>query len=146
MQIRGGLAALAAIVLCASFATASASPHKPSAPVDVRLETQPVGGTAYDVTLVVTPRRNVKGLVLVLDGRTLDVGALAAGKSRTMTTRITLGAGGRKDIVGSASVDVGGHRRRAAALAHLGTPAAASSPPVHIVRLPDGTEAAEVRP
>jgi hypothetical protein len=142
MQIRGGLAALGLFV---SFATASASPHKPSAPVDVRLETQPLGGTAYEVTLVVTPRRNVKGLVLVLDGRSLDVGALAAGKSRTMSTRLTIGAGVGKDIVGSASVDVGGHRRRAAASTHLGT-AAAASPPVHVVRLPDGSEAAEVRP
>jgi hypothetical protein len=142
MQIRGGLAALGLFTL---FATASASPHKPSAPVDVRLETQPLGGTAYEVTLVVTSRRNVKGLVLVLDGRTVNVGALAAGKSRTMSTRITIGAGAGKDIVGSASVDVGSHRRRAAASTHLGA-AAAAPLPVHIVRLPDGTEAAEVRP
>lgn len=134
---------LVALSLCVLVAGASASPRKPSAPVDVRIETAPAGGTAYDVTLVVTPRRNVKGLVLQLDGKTLNVGTLAAGTSKTLTTRVTIGPAG-KDVVGSALVDVGSHKRRAAASVRLGK-AAAPPPPVHVVRLPDGTEAAEVR-
>lgn len=135
--------ALVALCLCVGLGIASA---KPSAPLDVRVDTRPLGGTAYEVTLVVTPRKNVKGLVLELDGRRVNVGALAAGQTRTMRTRVVLGAGGGgKNVVGSAAVDVGGHRRRAAAVAWVGAPEAAQ-PAVNIVRLPDGTEAAEVRP
>src|SRR5688572_7860041 len=134
--------ALVALCLCIGVALASA---KPSAPLDVRLETRPLGGTAYEVTLVVTPRKNVKGLVLELDGRRVTVGALAAGKTRTMSARVVVGAGGGKSVVGSAAVDVGGHRRRAAAVARIGAPEPAL-PAAHVVRLPDGTEAAEVRP
>lgn len=134
---------LIALSLCVLVGGASASPRKPSAPVDVRLETQPVGGAVYEVTLVVTPRKNVKGLVLQLDGKTLNVGTLGAGKSKTLSTRVTIGPAG-KDVVGSALVDVGSHKRRAAASVRLGK-AAPPPPPAHIVRLPDGTEAAEVR-
>lgn len=141
--MQGNIARRALVALCLCVGIASA---KPSAPLDVRVETRPLGGTAYEVTLVVTPRRNVKGLVLELDGRRLNVGALAAGQTRTMSTRIVLGAGGGKTIVGSAAVDVGGHRRRAAAVARVGAAEAAVAPVVHVVRLPDGSEAAEVRP
>ena len=131
--------ALVALCLCVGIASA-----KPSAPLDVRVETRPLGGTTYEVTLVVTPRKAVKGLVLELDGQRKLVGVLAAGKTRTMTLRVDLGAGGGKNIVGSAAVDVGGHRRRAAATARIGAPEPAARP-VTIVRMPDGSEAAEVR-
>ena len=132
--------ALVALCLCVGVAGA-----KPTAPLDVRLETRPLGGTAYEVTLVVTPRKHVKGLVLELDGRRVHVGALAAGRTRTLSTRVVVAAGRGKHVVGSAVVDVGGHRRRAAAAARLGAPEP-PPPAVHVVRLPDGTEAAEVRP
>jgi hypothetical protein len=133
-----------ALVLCAMAAGAPASPRKPSAPVDVRIETRSVGGATYEVTLVVTPRKHVKGLVLELEGRRLAVGALGAGQTRTLSARVSLGALRGRDIAGSAVVDVGGHRRRAAAATRIG--AAAVAPPApQMVRLPDGTEAAEVR-
>ena len=120
-----------------------ASPRKPSAPVDVKVETRLVGGGSYEVTLVVTPKRDVKGLVLELDGRALNVGTLAAGQTRTMTAVVAAGADG-KYVAGSAVVDVGGGRRRAAANVRIGK-AAKAAPPARIVRMPDGTEAAEVR-
>ncbi|HUQ06939.1 MAG TPA: hypothetical protein VM261_30820 [Kofleriaceae bacterium] len=134
-----------AVMVCAMAASASASPRKPTAPVDVKVETRSVGGATYEVTLVATPKKHVKGLVLELEGRRLVVGTLAAGKTRTLSARISLGALRGRDVVGGAVVDVGGHRRRAAASARIG--AAAVAPPApHMVRLPDGTEAAEVRP
>ncbi len=118
---------------------------KPSAPVDVRLDTRAVGGGAYDVTLIATPRRDVGALELDLDGRTLVVGPTRAGEPRTMTTRVVLDADGGREIAGSAGMEVGRHRRRAAASARLGA-AAKPAPRYRIVRLPDGSEAAEVRP
>lgn len=123
------------------------APHgKPRAPVDVRLETSPAGGDRFDVTLVVTPEVAVKDLELVLDGKLTRVGATAAGQRRTVTRQVTLGQLRSRDIVGSATVEVGAHRRRAAALTTIGTPAAAAELPVTIIRMPDGTEVAEVRP
>ncbi|MBZ0234082.1 MAG: hypothetical protein K8M05_17260, partial [Deltaproteobacteria bacterium] len=62
-----------------------------------------------------------------------------------LSTLVVVAAGRGKHVVGSAVVDVGGHRRRAAAAARLGAPEP-PPPAVHVVRLPDGTEAAEVRP
>jgi hypothetical protein len=122
-------------------------PHgKPQAPVDVRMETRPSGGDSYEVTLVATPHVAVKSLELALDGRTTMVGPTAAGQRRTVTTRVSLGQLRGREIVGSAAVDVGTHRRRAAATAQLGEATAAVAPPYRIVRLPDGTDVAEVRP
>lgn len=149
--VLGALVALAGA--CSSSPPSSSSPGitsdphscKPRAPVEVRLETSPAAG-GYDVTLVATPEVAVKGLELTLDGRVTQVGATAAGQRRTVTTRVTLGQLRSRDIVGSASVEVGAHRRRAAALTTVGTPAAVAAPRINIVRLPDGTEVAEVRP
>jgi hypothetical protein len=107
---------------------------------------EPAGGTSFEVTLSATPRRDVKALVLDLDGRRTTVGPTAAGQTRTVTARVSLGAVRGRDVAGGALVDVGGGvRRRAAASVRVGV-AKAAPPPVHIVRLPDGTEAAEVRP
>lgn len=123
------------------------TPHgKPRAPVDLRIETRPAGGTRYDVTMIATPSTAVKSLELVLDGRTTVIGDVEAGRPRTVTTRIDLGQLRGREIVGSASVDMGSHRRRAAAAAQIGEAAPAAAPPYRIVRLPDGSEVAEVRP
>lgn len=125
----------------------SPAPHgKPRAPVGVHLETSPAGGDRFDVTLIVTPEVAVEDLELVLDGKVTQVGPTAAGQRRTVTSRVTLGQLRSRDIVGSASVEVGKHRRRAAALTTIGTPDAVAPPPVTIIRMPDGTEVAEVRP
>jgi hypothetical protein len=119
---------------------------KPSAPVDVRLDSRLLGGGLYEVTLTATPTRRVKGMELALDGRTAAVGPTDAGQARMLTARIGIGGGHGRDIAGSALVEVGQHRRRAAATTRLGAAATAAARPVTIVRLPDGTEAAEVRP
>lgn len=137
---------LVALWLCGSVVGATAGPHpKPSAPVDVKVEARPVGGATYEVTLVATPKRDVKELVLDLDGRRVVAGATAAGQTRTMTARVSLGALRGRDVAGGASVDVGGGRRRAAASVRVGA-AAAAPPAPKVVRLPDGEMAAEVRP
>jgi hypothetical protein len=144
------LSMLVAVSLCGGVVGAAAGPRKghpkPSAPVDVTLVAEPAGGTSFEVTLSATPRRDVKALVLDLDGRRTTVGPTAAGQTRTVTARVSLGAVRGRDVAGGALVDVGGGvRRRAAASVRVGV-AKAAPPPVHIVRLPDGTEAAEVRP
>lgn len=139
---------LVALWLCGAVVGAAAGPKKwppkPSAPVEVKVEARSVGGATYEVTLTATPKRDVKELVLDLDGRRTTVGATAAGQARVMTARVSLGALRGRDVAGGASVDTGGSKRRAAASVRVGA-AAAAPRPVHIVRLPDGTEAAEVR-
>lgn len=136
--------------LCGSVVAAAAGPRakkghpKPSAPIDVKVEVRPVGGATYEVTLTARPLRDVTGLVLDLDGRKTTVGKVKAGEARTVTARVSLGALRGRDVAGGASVDVGHSRRRAAAAVRVGEPAAAA-PPIHLVRLPDGTTAAEVR-
>ncbi len=142
------LVAAVAVGMCAISAgpaRAGRGHGKPAAPVDVRVDARPVGGGTFEVTLTATPRKRVSGLVLVLEGQTVTVGATAKGVKRTVTARVSLGALRGRDVVGSATVDLGSHRRRAAASVRVGE-AAAALPPVRIVRLPDGTEAAEVRP
>jgi hypothetical protein len=137
------LVALCVVGVAVGASGAAASPKKPSAPVDVKVESRLVGGGSYEVTLVVTPKRDVKGLVLELDGKSLNVGSLAAGQTKTLTAIVTAGADG-KNVAGSAVVDVGGGRRRAAASVRIGR-AAKAAPPARLVRMPDGTDAAEVR-
>jgi hypothetical protein len=145
---RWKLVAVVALGMCAISAGAAGAGRghgKPAAPVDVRVEARPVGGGTYEVTLTATPKHRVRGLVLVIEGKTVTVGATAKGATRTVTARVSLGALRGRDVVGSATVDLGSHRRRAAASVRAAE-AAAALPPVRIVRLPDGTEAAEVRP
>jgi hypothetical protein len=119
---------------------------KPSAPIDVTIAARPTGGATYEVTLSATPRRDVKGLVLDLDGRRTEMGATAAGQTRTVTARVSLGALRGRDVAGGAAMETGSGRRRAAASVRIGAAAAAAALPVRSVRLPDGEIAAEVRP
>lgn len=141
---------LVAVCLCGSVVVAAAGPRakkghpKPSAPVEVKVEARSVGGATYEVTLTATPKRDVTGLVLDLDGRKTTVGKVKAGEARTVTARVSLGALRGRDVAGGASVDVGHSRRRAAAAVRVGEPGAAA-PPMNVVRLPDGSMAAEVR-
>ena len=141
--MRGQIWLVALCLVGTAVGAADASPKKPSAPVDVKVETRSVGGGSYEVTLVVTPKRDVKGLVLELGGTSMNVGSLAAGQTRTMTAIVAAGSDG-KNVAGSAIVDVGSGRRRAAASVRIGK-AAKAAPPARIVRMPDGSEAAEVR-
>ncbi len=143
---------LVALFLGSSVVGAGAGPRggakvghpKPSAPVDVTIAARPTGGATYEVTLAATPRRDVKGLVLDLDGRRTVVGATAAGETRTVTARLSLGALRGRDVAGGAAVETDSGRRRAAASVRIGV-AAAAARPVTTVRLPDGETAAEVR-
>ena len=141
---------LLAAITAAACSTAPTKPtdrnEKPRAPIDLRIETRPAGGTSYDVTLIATPTRGVKALELSLDGHTTMVGDSAAGQRRTVTTRVTLGQLRGREIVGSAAVDMGSHHRRSAVSAQLGQPEPAAALPITIVRMPDGSEVAEVRP
>jgi hypothetical protein len=127
--------------------TSARAPHqKPRAPVELRLETRFLGGTSYDVTLIATPSNDVRALALTLDGRTTLMGDTPAGEPRSITQRVTLGQLRGREIIGSADVGMGGHRRRAAATTKVGVVETAAPLPVRIVRLPDGSEVAEVRP
>jgi len=45
-----------------------------------------------------------------------------------------------------ALIDVGSHRRRAAATLQLGVADAKAAPPIQVVHMPDGSDVAEVRP
>ncbi len=143
-------AALVAIAACQSGppqrAEPAASAHpKPSAPVAVKVDAQPLGGNAYQVTMTATPAVAVPSLELELDGRRQVVGPTAAGQPRAMTARVQLGVGRGREVAASASVMVGGHRRRAAAVVQVGTVPVVARERINIVRLPDGSEAAEVR-
>ncbi|HUQ06941.1 MAG TPA: hypothetical protein VM261_30830 [Kofleriaceae bacterium] len=132
--------------LCATVVGATAGPRaKPSAPIDVTIAARPTGGATYEVTLVATPRRDVKGLVLDLDGRRTVIGATAAGQTRAVTARVSLGALRGREVAGGAAVETDSGRRRAAASVRVGAAAAAAVRPVQAVRLPDGELAAEVR-
>jgi len=121
------------------------APHgKPTAAVEVRLDAVDRGGGDYDVTLTATPTVATDALELVLDGRKVAAGAVAAGEARTMTTRIHLGGRGR-EVLGSAAVGQGNRRRNRAASTWIGAPQVAPAQTITIITMPDGSEVAEVR-
>jgi len=120
---------------------------KPSAPVELSLATQALGGGDYRVTLTAHPTRDVPALALMLDGRRRQLGAVQAGQTRTMTARIHLAEGAGRDVVAGAATGTGNHRRSRAAVARVGAAAVApKSLPVRVITLSDGTQIAEVRP
>ncbi len=134
---------LCVVAICAS--TASAERHyKPSAPVQVRLESRAVAG-GYQVTLVAIPTRAVPAIELSLGGKQLAFTATAAGQPRQLTVQVAVAPGTGTDVVGSAAVGSAGARRNKAAVLRLGARKIAA--PVHTVtrRLPDGRSVAEVR-
>ncbi len=120
---------------------------KPSAPVELSLATQALGGGDYRVTLTAHPTRDVPALALVLDGRSEQLGAVRAGETRRLTARVHLAEGDGRDVVAGAATGTGNHRRSRAAVARVGAPAVAQkSLPVRVITLSDGTQIAEVRP
>lgn len=118
---------------------------KPSAPVKVALAAKPLGNNMYAVTMTVTPTVAVASIELDLDGRRSAAGLTAAAEARTVTTIVSLGNDPGREIVGSASVPVGASHRRAAATIIVGEAPHQAEPPIQVVKLPDGSEAAEVR-
>jgi hypothetical protein len=117
---------------------------KPSAPVQVRLESRPVAG-GYEVTLVAVPTRAVPALELSLAGKRLAFAATAAGQPRTLTVQVPVAAGAGADLVGGAAIGSGNQRRTKAAVLRVG--ALLQQAPSHPVTrtLPDGRSVAEVR-
>lgn len=132
------------------FHMPGARSEKPSAPVDVRLESRPVAG-GYQLTLVATPMRDVAAVELSIArreggiGQRISLGATAAGQRRELALRVTLAPGDGADYVGSAAVGTPGHMRNRVTSVHLGIAKAAA--PVRVVTrtLPDGRRVAEVR-
>jgi hypothetical protein len=133
-----------------------ATPHadrseKPSAPVEVRLESKPVAG-GYRLTLVATPTRDVAAMELWIGrrspdgaGKRIELGPTAAGQRRELSVPITVAPGESADLVGSASVGTKGHMRNRVVSMHFGIVKAEA--PTHSVTrtLPDGRDVAEVR-
>lgn len=129
---------------CSSPSAAPVGHGKPAAAVDVRLDAVALGDGDYDVTLTATPTTTTDALELALDGRKVAAGAVAAGESRTMTTRVHVDRG--REILGAAAVGQGNRRRNRAVSTWVGTPIVTPARPVQVVTLPDGNEVAEVRP
>ncbi len=120
---------------------------KPSAPVELSLVSRPLGGGDYLVTLTARTLRGVPALELMLDGQRRQLGAVTAGRARTMTARLHLAQGDGRDVAAGAATGIGNLRRSRGALVRVGAPApAAKTLPVRVRTLSDGTEIAEVRP
>jgi hypothetical protein len=144
MHVRS-LVVIAALAACQEGERPRPPWHaKPSAPVELALDARPLGGDLYEVTLRATPSRDVGALELTLDGERVDLGATAAGDTRTMTRQIRLDGPGR-EVIGAAATGVGGQRRNRAAIVELGVVPRKPARPVRIVTMPDGTQIAEVR-
>jgi hypothetical protein len=128
-------------VLAVLASTASAERRgKPTAPVEVRLESRVVAG-GYSVTLVAIPTIAVPRVEISLAGKSVVFAATAAGQRRELTVPVTVARGAGVDVVGSARV---GTRNRAAVL-RVGV-ARAEAPRFTVTRtLPDGRQVAEVR-
>ena len=113
---------------------------KPSAPVEIRLESKAVTG-GYEVRLIATPTRDVPTLGLTLAGKQVTYGATVAGQSRELVTKVPMRGVEGLDVVGSASA---GGRNRASIL-RVGKPKLRAAKPVTVYTLPDGRQIGEVR-
>jgi len=133
------------VLALASTASAERPHGKPSAPVEVRLETAGRSAGGYVVTLVATPTRAVPSIELRLAGKRLAFGATAAGQQRKLAVQVDVAPGAGLDVVGTASVGVTGSVRTKAAVARVGT-AKLEAPKRTVIRtLRDGRDVAEVR-
>jgi hypothetical protein len=142
------LRVLCVVALAMSASPALAERHaKPSAPVEVRLESRAVTG-GYQVTLVAVPTRAVPKLELVLAGKHLAFAATAAGQRRELTVQVPLAPGAGVDVVGSAAAGTtgpAGTMRNRAAVLHLGAVRQQAPRPTVTRTLPDGRAVQEVR-
>lgn len=120
--------------------SADRSPRKPSAPVEVRLESKAVAG-GYEVRLVAVPTRDVPELELSLAGKQLAFGATSTGQRRELVAVVRVRAGDGLDVIGSARA--GGRNR--AELIRVGKAQVRAAKRVDIVTLPDGRQIGEVR-
>ncbi len=129
--------------LCWSLAGADpAHPHrlKPSAPVDVWIDSRPVSG-GYEVRLVAIPTRDVPTLEINVAGKQVAFGPTSAGQRRELVTKVLVRSGEGIDVIGGA---IAGGRNRAAVL-RVGQPAQRASKRPTIYTLSDGRQISEVR-
>jgi hypothetical protein len=132
-------------VVLVVMAIGSIAEAKPTAPVEVHIESRAAAG-GFDVTLVATPTRDVPSLELHVAGKRVIVGATHAGQIRTLSAHVTVAAGAGSDVVGSATVPVGRGIRNAVAFTRVGAPVPVEPRRNETVRtLPDGTKIVEVR-
>jgi hypothetical protein len=132
---------LVVVLAVLAFVHATPAEAKPSAPVELRMESAPVAG-GYQVTLIATPRRAVPAVELRLAGKTVTFAATRAGQARRLTVTVPIAAGLGRDVVGTAVIA----RRSRAALLRIGTAAAPRLEPAPVIRtLPDGRRISEVR-
>lgn len=127
--------------LCWS-ASADPRPHrlKPSAPVDVRIDSKAVPG-GYEVRLVAIPTRDVPALELDVAGKHIAFGATAAGQRRELVTKVLVRGGEGLDVVGGARA---AGRNRAAVL-RVGEALRQAPKRTTIYTLSDGRQISEVR-
>lgn len=121
-------------------AAADRSPRKPSAPVDVRVESTAIAG-GYQVRLVAIPTRDVPALELTLAGKQLSFGPTAAGQRRELVTTVSVRAGEGLDVVGAARA--GGRNR--VELVRVGKAQQRAAKPATVYTLGDGRQIREAR-
>jgi hypothetical protein len=149
-----GITTLWALAACSSAAPPAGAPPaeraghagKPSAAVTVTVADRDLGGGDHELTLTATPTRDVASFEMELDGQHVTVGATAAGEARTLTARVHLADGEGRDVVGTAWIGEGNHRRNRAALTHIGAVRVQAAKPTRIVTMPDGTVVEEAQP
>lgn len=141
-----GLAAVSLLVVaaCDRGGPAPVRHEKPTAPVRVALEARPAGGGLWELALTATPTRDVADLTLDVAGRRRSFGPTAAGTTRTLVARAQGGA----EVIGRATVQIGGRTMMRAAIARPGLAAAPAPAPAvrRVVTLPGGDRVAEVQP
>ena len=129
------------LIVLALAGVAVANPvRKPSAPVEVSIDSKPLVN-GYALTLVAVPTRAVPSLELELAGRTVTFGPTAAGQRRTITAWVPVATGTGLDVIGGARLA----GRNKAAVLHVGA-IERKAPKRSVIRtLPDGREIEEVR-
>lgn len=126
--------------LCWSSASADRSPRKPSAPVEVWLDSKAIPG-GYEVRMIAVPTRDLPALELSLAGKQVAYGATLAGQRRELVTKVIVRSGDGLDVVGSASA----MGRNRASVMRVGQPLQRAAKRPTIITLPDGRQLGEVR-
>ncbi|MEO8704809.1 MAG: hypothetical protein ABI867_32455 [Kofleriaceae bacterium] len=127
------------IAVAMALAAGPAVAEKPSAPVTLHLDAQPVAG-GYQVTLVAVATRAVPALELRLAGKRIAFGATAAGERRELVAQVAVAPGDPLDVLGAARAD---GRGRVTSV-HVGTAKQKAARPVTRT-LPDGRTVREAR-
>lgn len=129
------------LLLLLVWSTAAAEPvRKPSAPVEVSIDTRELPG-GYVVTLTAVPTRAVPSIELAIAGKQLAFGPTASGERRVLSAWVAVAPGDGLDLFGGART-AGRHK---AAYARLGAAKREAPKRTTIRTLPDGRQVAEVR-